>query len=401
MTIKKLLSFIFIVFFIISTSACTTSKKKVVRQKKIVRQKSLVDQRTKKIKPSVKIDDVDIKDYVIAEPDVLSISVWKEPELKTRVNVRPDGKISFPLIGDLYVRGLTPDELKQVLAEKLSKYIINPLVFVKVEKIESQRVFVLGAIANPQVIPLTHKTTLLEAITRAGGVKTGEFAGEEVGDISNAYVSRGNAILDVDFYKLLRENDMKQNIFLQSGDFIYIPFAVSPGSEVFVLGEVKNQGVKPLKRGATLIEIIAKAGGLNISDASAYINIVRGDLKNPKVITVNYKKIVNGDSENIVLKNHDIIYVSPTLLTSWNRMVGKILPTLQMALWPGQIRDVYTTGGGLRFDTGPTTATIAVTPKPKTSSTSTTTTKTTTTTTEEGTTTIGTTTTTDTTTTTK
>lgn len=363
----------------------------MVHKKRFVRH---ADKRTKKIKPSTSIDEVATKDYVIAEPDVLAISVWKEPELTTKVNVRPDGKISFPLIGDLYVRGLTPDELKQVLAEKLSKYIINPLVFVKVERIRSQRVIVLGAIESPQVIPLTHKTTLLEAITRAGGVKTGDL-GEEVGDISNAYVSRGNAILDVDFYKLLRENDMKQNVFLQSGDFIYIPFAVSPGSEVFVLGEVKFQGVKPLKRGATLIEIIAKAGGLNISDASAYINIVRGGLKNPKVLTVSYKKIVKGDSKNIVLKNHDIIYVSPTLLTSWNRMVGKILPTLEMILFPGQIRDLYTTGGGLRFDTGPVKI-----PKSKIS-TSTTTTETTTTTTEEGTTTIGTTTTTDTTTTTK
>ncbi len=366
MNIKKLISIIVVGLFTLSFSACASSPKKSVHKKKRgVHQRKIV-----KSKPSSpKIADPGIKDYVIAEPDLLAISVWKEPELKTRVNVRPDGKISFPLIGDLYVRGLTPEELKQLLADKLSHYIINPLVFVKIEKIQSQRVLVLGAIEKPQVVSLTHQTTLLEAITRAGGVKTGDL-GEEVGDLNNAYVSRGNTILDVNFYELLRRNDMKQNILLKSGDFVYVPFAVSPGSEVFVLGEVKTPGVKPLKRGATLIEILAKSGGLNISDASAYINVVRGGLKRPKVYKVNYKKILNGSRKNIVLKNHDIIYVSPTMLTTWNRLVGQIMPTLQMALFPGQYRDLYTTGGGLRFNTGPSTATG---PKTQTSTTTTTT----------------------------
>ena len=356
MTIRKLLSFIFIVFFIISISACATSSKKPKRHKKIVEKKLSLVQKIKKTTPSTRIDKTENEDYVIAEPDTLAISVWKEPELTIMVNVRPDGKISFPLIDDLYVRGLTPDELKQVLAEKLRKYIINPIVFVKVEKIQSQRVFVLGALQRPQVIQLTHQTTLLEAITRVGGVKTAERGGEEVGDLNNAYVARGNLVLDVDFFKLLRENDMQQNILLKSGDFIYVPFAVSPGSEVYVLGEVKTPGIKPLKRGATLVEIIAKSGGLNIADASAYINVVRGDLKNPEVFTINYKEILQGDLEkNITLKNRDIIYISPTLLTEWDRVVAKIMPPLQMFLWPAALRDAFTTGGGLRIDTGPTT----------------------------------------------
>lgn len=356
MTIKKLLNFLFIILFVFTMSACATSPEKAENENNIVENKPSDIQEREKIAPSASIDSVHIQDYVIAEPDVLKISVWKEPELTTTVSVRPDGKISFPLISDLYVKGLTPDQLKQVLAEKLRKYIINPLVFVKVEKIESQRVFVLGALQRPQVIQLTHETTLLEAITLVGGLKTAWQGGEEVGDLNNAYIARGNIVLDVDFFKLLRENDMRQNIFLKPGDFIYVPFAVSPGSEVYVLGEVQIPGIKPLKKGATLIEIIAKSGGLNIADASAYINVIRGDLKNPEVFTINYKKILQGDLEkNIILKNRDIIYVSPTLLTEWDRVVAKIMPTLQMFLWPAAFRDAFTTGGGLRFNTGTTT----------------------------------------------
>src|SRR3989304_8801654 len=206
--------------------------------------------------------EVSIKDYTIAEPDSLYISVWKEPELTATVKVRPDGKISYPLVGDIYVRGMTPEGLKIELTKRLRKYIVEPLVFVKVESIESQRVYILGAVESPKVLQLTHKTTLLEAITQAGGIAIDKYTGEEIGDTENAYISRNNIILDINFRKLLRENDMKQNIPLKPGD----------------------------------------------------------------IINIDFKKIISGDlTHDIQMKHRDIVYVSSTTIKKWKDMSDKIL----------------------------------------------------------------------------
>ena len=276
--------------------------------------------------------ELSVKDYTVAEPDVLYISVWKEPELTASVKVRPDGKISFPLVGDVFVRGMTPDQLKKELTIRLKKYIVEPLVFVKVETIENQRVYLLGAFENPKVLQLTHKTTLLEAITQAGGIAIDKYTGEEIGDIENGYVSRDNAIQDVNLRKLLREQDMRQNIYLKPGDIIYVPPAISPGSEVYVFGEVNIPGRISLKKDARLSEILARAGGLPKENYSAgTIAVVRGNIKNPEVINIDFKKVFTGDlTQDIQLKHRDIIYVSSTTIKKWKDMSDKILSFLSV-----------------------------------------------------------------------
>ena len=277
--------------------------------------------------------ELSVKDYTIAEPDALYISVWKEPELSASVKVRPDGKISFPLIGDVYVRGMTPDELKKELTTRLEKYIVQPLVYVKIETIESQRVYLLGAFESPKVLQLTHKTTLLEAITQAGGIAIDKYTGEEIGDTENAYISRNNIILDINFRKLLRENDMKQNIPLKPGDIIYMPPAISPGSEVYVFGEVNAPGRISLKKDARISEILARAGGLPKENYTVGdIAVVRGNIKNPQVINIDFKKIISGDlTHDIQMKHRDIVYVSSTTIKKWKDMSDKILSFVSTA----------------------------------------------------------------------
>ena len=276
--------------------------------------------------------EVSIKDYTIAEPDSLYISVWKEPELTATVKVRPDGKISYPLVGDIYVRGMTPEGLKIELTKRLRKYIVEPLVFVKVESIESQRVYILGAVESPKVLQLTHKTTLLEAITQAGGIAIDKYTGEEIGDTENAYVSRNNVIMDINFRKLLRENNMSHNIFLKPDDIIYVPPAISPGSEVFVFGEVNLPGRVSLKKDARLSEILARAGGFTKENYTVgTIAVVRGNIKNPDVIEVDFKKIFAGDlTQDIQMKHRDIVFVSSTTLKKWKDMSDKILSFLSV-----------------------------------------------------------------------
>jgi polysaccharide export outer membrane protein len=107
--------------------------------------------------------------YTIGNADVLRIAVWKNPELSVEVPVRPDGKISVPLLNDVQAAGLTPEELKELLTKQLAEYVANPDVTVVVISVLSKRVYVLGAVIRSGPIPLTTDMRVLDAISVAGG----------------------------------------------------------------------------------------------------------------------------------------------------------------------------------------------------------------------------------------
>src|SRR5207245_4813920 len=106
--------------------------------------------------------------YVIGDDDTLHISVWKEPDLTATLPVRPDGKISMPLLDDVQAAGLTPMQLAAAMTEKLKKYIADPRVTVVVTAMNSQRIFVLGKVLHTGAMPLTPNMTVLQALASAG-----------------------------------------------------------------------------------------------------------------------------------------------------------------------------------------------------------------------------------------
>jgi len=107
--------------------------------------------------------------YMIGPEDVLEISVWKNADLSKVVTVRPDGKISLPLIGDLVAAGKTPEELRDALAARLSEYQKTVVVSVIVQDVNSYRIYMVGEVRSPGVFNLKSKTTVLQAIAMAGG----------------------------------------------------------------------------------------------------------------------------------------------------------------------------------------------------------------------------------------
>jgi polysaccharide export outer membrane protein len=109
-------------------------------------------------------------DYVIGPDDMLDVSVWKEQELSRTLQVRPDGKISLPLINDVQAAGLTPEQLTQSIGEKLKKFLTAPRVTVIVTQINSQRVYVMGEVQRPGTYPILPGMTVLQAISSAGGL---------------------------------------------------------------------------------------------------------------------------------------------------------------------------------------------------------------------------------------
>src|SRR6202167_4110709 len=107
--------------------------------------------------------------YVIGPQDVLDISVWKEPEVSRIVPVRPDGKVSLPLLNDVQASGLTPAALAGQITESLKKYVTNPQVTVIVATINSQRVYILGEVTRPGAFPMIPGMTVLQAVSSGGG----------------------------------------------------------------------------------------------------------------------------------------------------------------------------------------------------------------------------------------
>jgi polysaccharide export outer membrane protein len=159
--------------------------------------------------------------YTIGVTDVLKIAVWKNPELSVEVPVRPDGMVSVPLINDVQAEGLTPEELKEVIARELSEYVTEPNVTVVVVQMNSRFVSVIGEVGVDTRVPLTRDLRVLEAIASAGGF--GPFA-----DKSDVRIVRRNGDgteteyrFDYDAY--IRGRAPGTNIVLQHGDTIVVP----------------------------------------------------------------------------------------------------------------------------------------------------------------------------------
>jgi polysaccharide export outer membrane protein len=158
--------------------------------------------------------------YKIGPQDVLRIDVWKEPEISRVTPVRPDGRISLPLLNDVQAAGLTPTQLASTISEGLKKFITNPQVTVGVNEINSRRIYVTGEVTKPGAFPLQPNMTVLQALTSSGGFT--QFA-----KIKGIYVLRtedGKQVKHPFNYKdVVSGKHPELNIVLQSGDVIVVP----------------------------------------------------------------------------------------------------------------------------------------------------------------------------------
>jgi polysaccharide export outer membrane protein len=158
-------------------------------------------------------------DYVIGVEDQLSISVWKESELTRSVSVRPDGKISFPLVGDLQAAGKTPHQLSQTLTESLARFIKEPIVTVIVEQINNFKVYMIGEIGSQGELTLKRRTRLLQAIAMAGGLSP--YASKNVVVVRD---EGGREVrTQIDYRKVISGERPELNIYLKPGDTIIVP----------------------------------------------------------------------------------------------------------------------------------------------------------------------------------
>jgi polysaccharide export outer membrane protein len=157
-------------------------------------------------------------EYVIGPEDVLHIAVWKESDLSATLPVRPDGKISMPLLNDVQAAGMTPQQLSESLTIKLKKYIADPRVTVVVTAINSKRIYVNGEVLHSGPMPMLPNMTVLQALSSAGLNQFAKTKGIYVLRIENGKQQK----LPVNYRKLIK-GDIEQNYVLQTGDTIVVP----------------------------------------------------------------------------------------------------------------------------------------------------------------------------------
>lgn len=159
------------------------------------------------------------EDYRLGPGDVLNISVWGFEELKLeQIAIRPDGKVSFPLVGEVQAEGLTPGELAMNLTNGLSEYVKDPKVTANVFKFRTTRVYVLGEVSKPGLYELEKQHNLLDAIGAAGGY-TKDAAKKKVHII---HADQTGKPVEVNLLNLLQRGDMTQNYALREGDVVYL-----------------------------------------------------------------------------------------------------------------------------------------------------------------------------------
>lgn len=239
-------------------------------------------------------------DYAIGAQDVLTITVFREPELSGKFTVDQDGTFTYPQLGRIKAGGLTLRALETELKNRLADgYLKNPQVAVAIETYRSQRILVIGEVRSPGEYQLNGEMTLLAALARAGS--TTPQAGREL--LLVRAPKRPSApgdtpsepeVVRIDLSELQGGN-LALNVALQDGDTINIPKAQS----VFVTGQVKNPGGYAVDRGATVLQVLSLAGGLTERGAEGRIRILR---------------TVDGKQREIRVKTTDLVEPGDTIV---------------------------------------------------------------------------------------
>jgi polysaccharide biosynthesis/export protein len=227
-------------------------------------------------------------EYVIGPQDVLAVTVTNEPTLTGKFTVVGDGTVTYPLVGSVKVGGMSLRAVERELTTRLSDgYLERPLVSVALDQFGSQRVLVVGEVRQAGSYPLTGPTTLLEILLKAGAptatagtealVVRGRGDGRSVSELRTAVDARtASALSNVVRANLdaLQSGDLSQNVTLRPGDMVFVPRAEQP-TPVYVMGLVKAPGAYQVTKGATVLQVLAQAGGVTDRGSTSRIKIVR------------------------------------------------------------------------------------------------------------------------------
>ena len=295
-------------------------------------------------------------EYVMGPGDLLQITNRTSTEIEAQeVTVESNGMISYLFLDDIYASGLTPGELDSVITERLSMFIRRPRVDVLVTEHNAKKVSLLGAIDRGAGSRITQgrfglegRTTALDLILEQGGP-------DVASKMDRVRLTRGGHAYTLNLQRALYGGDLSDNVVLEAGDILFIPGG--PGQirkKALILGEISAPGIYEFDEDVTVLEAVLRSGGFTSNAVQQDMKVVRGDPRDPVMLTVNVDGILHQAdiAQNIVLEDNDIVYVPRDFLGSLNEVMSRLDPVLSFLMWPGTYRTIYTTGGGLRLDTG-------------------------------------------------
>ena len=280
--------------------------------------------------------------YQVGVGDVLNITVWDHPELtipagqfrsagETGNVVHPDGTIFYPYVGKVPVEGKHVTQIRDLITQKLGKYIEAPQIDVSVAAYRSQKVFVSGAVIQPANLPITNvPLTLLDALNACGGMSP-DADWRSV--VLTTETNNGADKEVLDLYALYQQGDMSQNRLLGPNDIVHVPR--NDGLKVFVMGDVVKADTQRIDRsGLTLAEALNNSGGINQASASAKgIFVLRASEAEDKLVDVYQLDASVGSllvlSTQFELQPLDIVYVTSAPMARWNKVISQFLPTIR------------------------------------------------------------------------
>jgi protein involved in polysaccharide export with SLBB domain len=264
--------------------------------------------------------------YRLGPGDKLELELMEVPDTRQISLVMPDGDLYYQT-AHVHAAGLTVTELKTVLDKALGTDYRNPELSLILRSMTSRKVMVMGRVNNPGIITLDGPTTLVEAVSRAGGlmIQRSGINSEELADLGHSFLVRDGHLLPVNFVKLLREGDPSQNIYLKDGDFIYLPS--SSAGRVYVLGAVNLPRGVDYSEELTLVTAIASAQGLAPRSFPQHVVIIRDPLTDPKVAVVNLNAMLHGKAIDVRLQPQDIVWVPNSPFEKVESIVGGIFNT--------------------------------------------------------------------------
>lgn len=277
-------------------------------------------------------EDNRVLPYRLGPSDVISISVYRHPELSvpqpgaatSGIMITNEGTIDLALVGTTSVAGLTIDDAQKIIEQEYGKYIRNVDVAIQLIAPKSLRYYLLGDFAQPGVKYPERQLSLLDALSLGGSLNV------DNADLYQAYVSIGNNKLPVDLRALLVDGDMSQNVLLDPGSTIVIPPASD--EKAFVFGSVGKPGAIAFEGGGlTILQALSEAG-MDLSNYTAaelsQVRIIRSHGSRADFIVVDARKILRGEATPFPLEPGDIVFVPPDMVASWNQALNMLLPSL-------------------------------------------------------------------------
>lgn len=292
-----------------------------------------------------------MSEYKLDQGDKVDVELLDSPDTYQECTIMPDGMIYFHLADGVKAEGLTASQLTSAITEKLRKHLKDPLVRVTIKDLSGRSFYILGQVKRPGTYQLAGPTTLIDAISAAGGMDKstiGDFL--QIADLDSAYMVRNNTLVPVDFRALIERGDPSQNVYIESNDYIYIPS--TRDSMVYVLGAVVSPRAVGYRKGLTLAAALAQAGGITEQGYREKVGILRGSLTSPQVAVVNFKDVLKGKNTNFALQSGDVVWVPNNPWELAERYLVRTVSSAAQALAIYQAGEWIDPGRGARATIG-------------------------------------------------